>query len=169
MLPRLKSSFFKSILLMVLILFFGYIHYLWRRAGVDLQEMFHHYTRRFRRGDPTDSRDRFDQLFDELVSMEKFTVALEEPQAAILIPAWLKEHVVKSNNKTFGKAVVHLERFGWIARKISLSECICDVRRSIRGSQINLRNYGALAGAVTLINDAIPCPNSVYPKICIRT
>lgn len=103
---RFRGSCLKSFLIVAFLVSVGYIHYGWRHLRIDLQNMLYFYRRSSRREHVTEKNDRFNKLFEELVAMEKFSVVLDEPREPILIPAWVKKNLVRSNDRTIGKGEV---------------------------------------------------------------
>ena len=46
---------------------------------------------------------RFKKIYDDLLSFERFSVILQEPEEAKILPAWVNKYKIKSNDKTIGK------------------------------------------------------------------
>ena len=103
MVPRFNRTLLKFLLLIMLFLSIAYVHFIWRIVSLHLKAAFYHYGGVFSgaRGD-----DHFKKMYDELLTLEKFTAPLEEPEEAIILPAWLKRHRIKSNDRTMGKETI---------------------------------------------------------------
>ena len=81
---------------------------------MDLQNSFYRYKKIFKKEKEIDDSDRFEEMLEELVTLEKFSVMLDEPQEAVVVPAWLKKYNVKSNDKTSGEKRLKLNVFLFI-------------------------------------------------------
>lgn len=102
MAPRVNRTLLKFLLLVVLFICIIYIHFIWRLLSMELKKTFYRYGRIFSR-DEDDDANRFKEIYDELITFEKFSVTLQEPEEATILPAWVKKHKLKSNDKTLGK------------------------------------------------------------------
>ena len=100
MVPRLSRTLLKFLLLIMLFLSIIYVRFIWRVVSLHLKAAFYHYGEVF----SGDSRDgHFKKMYDELLTLEKFSAPLKEPEEAIIFPAWLEKHRVRSNDRTMGK------------------------------------------------------------------
>ena len=104
MAPRVNRTVLKFLLLVVLFICVIYIHFIWRLLSMELKKTFYHYGRIFGKDEYGDA-NHFKEIYDELIAFEKFSVTLEEPEDAPVLPAWVKKYKIKSNDKTLGKKI----------------------------------------------------------------
>lgn len=103
MLPRFKSTLFKAIFAVCLCIFSMYVFHTWHNFGTDLQSVIYRYKKVYKRAWRYEKEDEFENVFEDLMTMERFSMVLNKPQEPILLPALLKRHRIISKNKTHGK------------------------------------------------------------------
>ena len=108
MLPRLKSTLFKAILAVCLCMAIIYLFQTWHNFGTDLQSVLYRYKKVYKRAWRYEKDEEFENVFEDLVTMERFSMVLDSPQEPIILPALLKRHRIVSKNKTHGKGAKEL-------------------------------------------------------------
>ena len=101
--PRLKASLFEAICTSCLIFLLLYVFQNWHTVKKELKTLLYQHGVTNKRSSGHEKDESAQKMFEELLRMEEFSVALEKPEEPVLIPAWLRRFRTKSKGKTESK------------------------------------------------------------------